>query len=96
MTRRHTLRAAMHDLRRTVRRTLTNARRDAATPSPEQHMDLKSNVNMRLSGNVARDGAVTVSSADQPAPTEQAGQADADAARSGSAGDRTHTAAEPP
>jgi hypothetical protein len=71
MTRRNGLRVAMHALRRNLRRTLKQARRGASAQPGERYIASDSRVNLRVSDNVAHDGAVTAGSAEQTTALHQ-------------------------
>ena len=88
MTRRNGLRAAMRDLRRNLRRTLKQARCDMSAQPGERHIASDSSVNLRVSDNVAHDGAVTAGSAEQTTAVHQQGVTGAARSASDNARDR--------
>ena len=88
MTRRNGLRVAMYALRRNLRRTLKQARRGASSQPGERHIASDGRVNLRVSDNVAHDGAVTAGSAEQTTALHQHSAADAARSASDNARDR--------
>ncbi len=86
MTRQNSLRAAMRDLRHSLRRTLKDVQRGAARRPHKRHVAIDSRVNLRVSDNVAHPGAVTVSSAEQTTALRQHGVPSADESASDNAG----------